>query len=391
MSLQKTLLLLPFLLGLNICYSYAQKAEDNAIVQIVYTSDAHYGIKRSNFRGDHDVSGNLVNAAMISKINTLSKLYFPADSGVKNSQPIAYIDYLIESGDITNRMEIPVQSSALSWSQFKTDYMQGLKLKNQHNMPTQLLLLPGNHDISNAIGHGKLMKPLTDPTAMVGIYNLMLKPDLPKTNASYNYATDKVHYSFDVKGIHLMFVNLWPDSAERIWMQKDLQNISATTPVIIFTHDQPTCEAKHFTNPHSPQHVKPGSKFENLTAEHYKGDVSDKAKDGSTDIEQLGWVTFLKQHPNIKAYFHGNSNWNEYYVYKGPENNVNLDVFRVDSPMKGRDSASNETLLSFQLIAIDTQNQLLTVRECLWNTEPLNPSKHIVFGKSKTISLMVTE
>jgi hypothetical protein len=100
-------------------------------------------------------------------------------------------------------------------------------------------------------------------------------------------------------------------------------------------------------------------------------------------------VKFLKRHPNIKAYFHGNSNWNQFYVYHGPDNDVDLNVFRVDSPMKGRDSAKDETLLSFQLISLDTQSQALTVRECLWNTKPLDAAQKVVFGKSSTVSLKV--
>ena len=39
-----------------------------------------------------------------------------------------------------------------------------------------LAVVPGNHDITNAIGFYKPMQPLTDPTSMVKIYNLMLQP-----------------------------------------------------------------------------------------------------------------------------------------------------------------------------------------------------------------------
>ena len=52
-----------------------------------------------------------------------------------------------------------------------------------------------------------------------------------------------------------MFITLWADSAERIWMQKDLDTVGKTTPVIIFTHDQPECESKHFTNPLPPHNM----------------------------------------------------------------------------------------------------------------------------------------
>jgi hypothetical protein len=359
------------------------------VVQMVYTSDAHYALTRKNFQGDTNVSAKKVNAAMIKKINTIPELTLPEDGGIGSGKKVAAVDYLIQTGDIANRMEIPYQTAAASWAQFETDYMHGVTLKDHQNKPAKLLLAPGNHDISNAIGYSKPMNPKTDPTAMVKIYNLMLKPDRPKTNDTYNYTTDKINYSLNIRGIHVIFITLWPDSAERIWMQKDLEKVANTTPVIVFCHDQPTCEAKHFTNPIPPYNMTTGNKFENLTAEHYKEGRIAAKDDGATNIEQRGWVKFLKAHPNIKAYFHGNSNWNEFYVYKGPDNDVALNTFRVDSPMKGEYSSKDETKLSFQLISLDPAKQELTVRECLWDTEPADPSTKVVFGSSKTVSLIV--
>jgi hypothetical protein len=356
---------------------------------MVFTSDAHYGITRTKFRGDSNVTGHQVNAAMIRQINTLPILILPEDGGVNSGKAIGYVDYLIQTGDISNRMEIPNQSAAVSWGQFEADYLHKLDLKGNDGRPAKLLVIPGNHDISNAIGYSKPMKPLTDPTTMVEIYNLMLKPEKPLTNNTYNYATDKVNYSYNIKGVHIEFITLWPDSAERIWMQKDLDTVAKSTPVMIFTHDQPECESKHFTNPLPPHSMTPGNRFENLTAEYYKEGVTASKDDGATAIEQRGFVKFLKAHPNIKAYFHGNSNWNEFYKYKGPDNDVSLNVFRVDSPMKGKFSANDETKLSFQLITLDTQNKLLTVRECLWNTSPMDASANTVIGDSITVSLIV--
>jgi hypothetical protein len=358
-----------------------------AIINLIYTSDAHYGITRPKFRGDTSVSSYIVNAAMIRQINTVPYLVLPADQGVEAGEKTGPVDYLVETGDIANRMEIPIQSAAASWAQFEMDYMLSVSLKGHDGRPATLLLAPGNHDISNAIGFAKPMRPLTDPTSMVKIYNLMLKPQHPLTNGGYDYAKNKINYSLNISGVHVMFITLWPDSAERIWMQKDLSTVNRSTPVILFTHDQPTCEAKHFTNPLPPYNMTPSNKFENLTAEHYKEGTAASKDDGATDIEQRGWTKFLKAHPNIKAYFHGNSNWNEFYVYKGPDNDVNLNTFRVDSPMKGKYSAKDETLLSFQLISIDPQSQTMTVRECLWNTEPLNSKQEVKFGKSETVSL----
>ncbi|TWI98821.1 calcineurin-like phosphoesterase family protein [Mucilaginibacter frigoritolerans] len=388
-SYLKSLLLISCSIFILIPVKSFCQAKPSADVEILFTSDAHFGITRKAFRGDSNVKSPIVNAAMVRQMNALPGQSLPSDGGVEAGQTINGIDYLIEGGDIANRMEIPIQSAAASWAQFETTYMGGLKLKSNNGAPIKFLIVPGNHDISNAIGYSKPMKPLTDPTSMVKIYNLMLKPTKPITNDVYNYATDKINYSRDIKGIHFMFITLWADSAERIWMEKDLAAVAKTTPVIIVCHDQPTCEAKHFTNPIPPHNMTIENKFENLTAEYYKEGKSASEDDGSTAIEQRGFVKFLKAHPNIKAYLHGNSNWNEFYTYTGPDNDVALPIFRVDSPMKGKFSAKDETKLSFHLISIDTQTMNMTVRECLWNTKPTDPSAKMVFGASKTISLVV--
>ena len=361
----------------------------NRVVNIIFTSDAHFGINRAQFRGDTSVAGVKVNAAMIGQMNALPGTDLPKDGGIGSGKKVGAIDYLVQGGDIANREEVPIQSAAASWAQFDTDYFHLLNLKGHDGKPAKLFIVPGNHDISNAIGYAKPMKPLTDPTSMVNIYNAMLKPAKPLTNEAFDYAKDKVNYSRNVGGVYLIFITLWPDSAERIWIKKDLEKISKNTPVIIFTHDQPECESKHFTNPLPPHDMTIANKFENLTAEYYKEGTIASKDDGATAIEQRGWVKFLKAHRNIKAYFHGNSNWNEFYVYHGPDNDINLNTFRVDSPMKGKYSGKDETQLSFQLISLDPALQTLTVRECLWNTRPTDPNQKIVFGQSKTVSLKV--
>jgi hypothetical protein len=55
--------------------------------------------------------------------------------------------------------------------------------------------------------------------------------------------------------------------------------------------------------------------------------------------------------------------------------------------MKGKYSSKDETKLSFQVISIDTNSLIMTVRECLWNTDPFNEAKPLQWGDSKTISL----
>jgi len=365
----------------------AQPKGAGGTVEIIFTSDAHYGITRKAFRGHADVDGHTVNAAMVKEINAVPNIKLPVDSGVNAGNIVGSVDYVIEGGDIANRMEVPVQSAAASWAQFETDYIKGISLKGHDGKPAKLLMVPGNHDISNAIGYYKPMAPLTDATSMANIYNLMVKPATPTTNATYNYDKDKINYSKNIGGIHFIFITLWPDSAERIWMEKDLQKISAKTPVIIFTHDQPECEPKHFTNPNPGHTINATDKFENLVAEQYKDGAATKEEGNKTDIEQRGWVGFLKKHANIKAYFHGNSNFSEFYVYKGPDNDVALNVFRADSPMKGKYSSKDETKLSFMVISIDPSTLTLTARECLWNTDPTHSETPVKWGATKTISL----
>ena len=365
----------------------AAQSNRKGLVNIVYSSDAHYGINRKAFRGNNNVDAHLVNAAMISQMNKLPKMILPNDGGIGSGYKISSVDYVIQTGDIANRMEVPYQTAAKDWVEFNEDYIKSITLKAQDGQPATLLLAPGNHDISNAVGYYKQMTLKTDPTAMVQMYNMMLKPALLKTNSNYNFETDKINYSVNVNGVHLIFITLWPDSAERIWMEKDLKKIQSKTPVIIFTHDQPAVEAKHFTNPNGQHDINANDRFENLLAETYKDSHAASDDFGNTEIEQRGFVAFLKKHPNIKAYFHGNSNWNEFYNYKGPDNDINLDVVRVDSPMKGKYSAKDEKLLSFQLISLDPERKIMTVRECLWNTEPLNELESIKWGTSKTIIL----
>ncbi|HVW12950.1 MAG TPA: metallophosphoesterase [Mucilaginibacter sp.] len=380
----------PFLAFIAFAFLPIQKSyAQSDVVNIIFTSDAHFGITRAKFRGDSNVSGDKVNQAMVAQMNSLPGLTLPADGGIGANQRITGVDYVIEGGDIANRMEPPVQSAAASWAQFDRHYMHQLNLKGHDGRSAKLLIVPGNHDISNAIGYARTMDPPKDPSSMVNIYNLMLKPAKPLTNSDYDYKKDKINYSRSINGVHFVFITLWADSAERRWMQKDLDTVLPKTPVIIVTHDQPECESKHFTNPMPPYSMTVNNKFENLAEEHYKeGNVASK-DDGATAIEQRGFVKFLKAHPNIKAYFHGNSNWNEFYAYHGPDNDINLNTFRVDSPMKGKYSSKDETQLSFQLISIDPKTQLMTVRECLWDTKPADPNQQIVFGKSATVSLKV--
>jgi hypothetical protein len=381
----KTLL---FFAGISICmlHTNAQtQTNNNSLVQFVFTSDVHYGIARKAFRGAENVDAHIVNMAMVKQINSLPDLILPADNGVQAGKKIGAIDFLAETGDIANRMEPPYQNAAASWKQFTIDFIEGVTILDKLHHPTAILPVPGNHDASNAIGFYRPMQPLNDASSMAGIYNLVFHPLVLKTKETYNYQTDKINYSKDIGGIHFVFINIWPDSATRIWMDNDLKAINIKTPVIIFAHDPPDGDPKHFTNPNGNHDINATDKFENLVPEVYKDDIA--VTPLKTTIEQNGFVSFLKTHANIKAYFHGHNNWNEYYVYTGPDNDIRLPVFRVDSPMKGRLSASDETKLSFQFVTIDTGTKVMTVRECLWNKDPDQSMAPAKWGSSQSVSL----
>jgi predicted MPP superfamily phosphohydrolase len=361
----------------------AKENQNSTLIQFVYTSDSHFGITRPTFMGDTNVTSFMVNTAMIAKINALPKLVLPNDSGINAGKIVGGIDYLINTGDIANREVEGVQSATKSWKQFTEVYINGITLLNNKNLKTEMYLIPGNHDVTNAIGFYKKMDPPTDNASMVGIYNYMF-PSSPKTSANYNYATDKIHYSKNISGIHFVFLNIWPDSSERIWLANDLKNINDTIPVLLFTHDEPNVEPKHFTNPNGKHDINAKDKFENLLPEIFKD--GNKIKYPSI-IEQRALVAFLKIHKNIKVYFHGNDNENRYYDYTGPDNDIALKTIQVDSPMKGNYSRKDETKLSFQLVTINTKLMELTVRECLWNSKKCTQNMPIVWGKSITISL----
>jgi hypothetical protein len=363
----------------------AHPAQPSTQIQFVFTSDAHYGLTRPRFRGSSNVSAHIVNAAMVARINALPGATFPSDDGLKTGQTVGLLDFVAEGGDIVNREEATegggIQRAATSWAQFRTDYIHGLTLADRSGKRAPVYTVPGNHDASNAVGFYKPMTPPIDKTAMIEIYNHMMAPATPKTTATYDYARDKVLVSHDLGGIHFVYLTIWPDTVSRVWMDADLARVPPSMPVIIITHDQPDAESKHFTNPNGKHDINPTDKFENL--------LSDRLADGSTvdapdTIEQRAFEEFVKRHANLAAYFHGNSNWNQFYDWTGPDHTIALHTFRVDSPMKGASSATDETRLSFHVVTIDTAVGRMTVRECLWNADP----RRVVWGASRTIVLV---
>ena len=313
-------------------------AQGGEILRFIYCSDLHYGLER-DFRGEEDVPADSVSRAMIT-------------------------------GDIANRMQHGVQTASESWTQFCRDWEEYLD---------RMCLVPGNHDISNAIGYPKPMSPDKDAASAAGIYDMMMSPDAVVTADDFDYAVHKTHYTFVADSIRFVFMGMWPDSHMREWYSGTV-DAGEDIPVLLFTHDPPEADAKHFTNPWKPHDINSADKFENLLTDTCSVRSIDRApKDNWRSLER-----FLSSHPEIKAWFHGDWNYNEFYTWTGVDGTVSLPVFRVDSPMKGDYSSVDETLLSYIVVTVDADSRLLTARECLWNPDG---AAGIRWGASCTIAL----
>ena len=110
-------------------------------------------------------------------------------------------------------------------------------------------------------------------------------------------------------------------------------------------------------------------------------------EEGGDNEPKRNWEVlekFIYRHPEIKAYFHGDKNYNEFYSWTGVEGSINLPVFRVDSPMKGEYSSYDESLLSFIVVSIAPSTGMLTARECLWNKRK---EAGLSWGETRTICL----
>ncbi|MCX6331836.1 MAG: metallophosphoesterase [Bacteroidetes bacterium] len=338
----------------------------DSVINFIFTSDVHFGLTKDHFRNRENVPALDVNLAMVEAMNTLSKNQLTGEG----------IDALVITGDIANRMEMGIQSATTSWDQFKTTFLDNNHLKKANGSKSDLIVVPGNHDMSNAIGFHRLMAPKKDPASMIGIYNLMFPK---KQITTFDSSLNIIHFSKDIKGVHFIFLSLYPDSAERVWMEKDLKNITKTTPVLLFAHSIPDVEPRFFQNPNGLHDINDEDKFENLVPENYKDGNDVK---GETIIEQNGFANFINKHNNIKVYFHGHENWTDYYQYKGPNNKINLTCIRTDSPMKGRISLKDEKKLAFELVSINTNTGLLTIKEVLWNAnQNSNEVKWGMMGK----------
>jgi hypothetical protein len=353
-------------------------------LQFVFTSDAHYGIRRATFRGRTDVDARAVNQALVASINALAATTFPADGGNRAGLSVGPVDAVVEGGDVANRAEVidgvAIQSAAASWRNFIDDYQKGLTLTDADGRRAPLFVIPGNHDASNAVGFYKPMSPVTDPSSVDGIYRLMVQR--PAAPARFDYDRERVLTSRDLRGVHFAFVHVWPDSRGRVWLENDLAGVTAQTPVFLFSHDGPDADSRHFLNPAAPGTFDASLGFENLLSDVFADGTS---KEAAATAERAAFERFAAAHRNLVAYFHGHSNSNQFYEWTGPLGNVVLHTFRVDSPMKGAVSGRDETKLSFQVATVSADRRTLTVRECFWNAHPEAPS--LTWGASVTESI----
>jgi hypothetical protein len=355
----------------------------------LHTSDAHYGIKRSAVFGSYSTAAQ-VNGQMIRSMNSMPNEILPCgDNGVKACQPVGAIDFVAMTGDIANRQESKygIQAAAVSWGQFTHDYLSTLNVLDSTGNKAPLFLVPGNHDVSNAIGYTRALLPPTDDTVMFNLYNMYMRPAVPLTAGGYKHTRQPVVYSRDMGDVHFVFLGMWPDSAVRPLIDADLAGMGhPEMPVVLFSHDQPDIETKHLTSPKGLADFASG--FENLVSDV----VADPDSSGSLSINspattaQKGLAKWLASHKNIVAYFHGNENYFQKYTWTGTSSQIELNVFRVDSPMKGvvsgadaDDGRGDPDRLSYSVVTIDASARNMTVREYLWQQKK--------WGLSHTVSL----
>ena len=368
-----------------LCGSLWSSSASAEVIQIVYTSDQHYGISRKSFRGEKKVPAATVNAAMVEAINDLPGLTLPPDDGVMAEKPVGWIDYVISTGDIANRMEgtpekAPMTATAC-FELFMDQYGKGLKVKGKEGHPAELLAVPGNHDMTNAVGFFRPMYPARDDGAMRTMTEMATGK---KPGKDFDPYARPITLDREKGGLHLLLMGIWPDKASRAWMEEKLSAMPEGEPVLLFTHMPPDLTANRLTNPNGDHGLNPRDGFENLTPD--VASVNTTVQRPLREHREL--AAFLKDHPAIRAYFHGHENCNEFYDWQGPDYTISLPTFRVDSPMKGDVSAGNETELSFLLISADTDKGSMTVREVLWNTDA---SDTISWGQTRTVSLKGAE
>lgn len=189
--------------------------------RFVYCSDLHYGLTRE-FRGRSGVTASEVSRAMLAAIGQLPATFLPDDGGVGAGTLAGKPDFVVCTGDIANRMEKGVQPAAQSWAQFCRDWGA------VSDIP--LYLVPGNHDVSNAIGYTKPLTPPRDATSAAGIFNRAMRPATAVGEADFDYARDRVRYVVPLDGVRLVMIGMWPDTLARGWFEREVAARDSVTP-----------------------------------------------------------------------------------------------------------------------------------------------------------------
>jgi hypothetical protein len=348
-------------------------AAEESDLQFVIVSDIHFGFVRVNpamLNGHAYTDGLHVNQVMVQSLNGLSDLHIPHDDGVAAAHRVGRIDFVAVTGDVANRAEKGLELVPDDLKDYTTDWVNGLTLECKPHVVTPIMLTPGNHDVSNAIGHTKIpaanvdgssMKMMLDqaqPGNAVTVYNRSVFEAKDANGVSIN----KPNHSMTMDGIHFVFVTIWPDSGNRAWIDADLANVPLTTPVMLFMHDYPDLDPKHLNNPAAGHPIT-------AAYEACETDPQSPADPpGSSVVEQRAMVAWLKTHPNIVAWFHGHTNYNDMYDWNGPDGDITLHCYRLDSPMKGQitSAVGGEQYLSYQLACINREHMRMTVREVRW-------------------------
>jgi hypothetical protein len=351
-------------------------------INFIFTSDLHYGITR-NFHGA-TADAQTVNEAMIDQMNALPQVELPNGEG-----KVGTVEFVAITGDITNR-GAKASPAGVSWQKFQDDYLGRdnagghgsggrLNLKGQDGKNIPVYMQVGNHDVNNAIGYPDV--PL-DTTPFVQISNRMLGTSWTVSSAEpLDFPARQMNYAVDHGGVHMMFVNMWPDRKIQAWMEEELKKAGRAAPAFVFAHvPLDPGETKLFRNPAAPT----------TYTTTYVGSIPFTIGAGgdyaSTKAAKAELVDWLARHKQVKAYFFGHDNFREYATLTpdAADPGATVGMFRADSPMKGSASGKDEKKLSFNVFTMDTRAWTLTAREYLWNA-----GEGGEWGASATVSIAV--
>jgi hypothetical protein len=259
------------------------------------------------------------------------------------------------------------------WETYEKQYY-GITLRTANGDTTEILTIPGNHDLSNAIGFHKIMTPAIDKTSMLRVYAKAYDEEL--SDGDFNPRDHAIFLSRELAGVQLYFIQMWPGSAMRQRLAREIASLPVDRPVMLFTHIQPDIDAKRLINPNGDHGINAKDKLENLVANISSVETIDEIP----IQERRELARFFKDHPSIKAYFHGHEHENIMYLWRGSDNEIALPAFMVDSPMKRKVSGEDESKISFHSIAVDSDARKVTVRQVPWNFNSFE--KRIVWGDS---------